>query len=302
MKGFGTETRKGSGAVTQVRTNTGGQRKIKARMAANSLAWHNAKTQAEKDALHAQNEALAKALGSGVVYDAASGKWSGRADGYQAPKAPSYTAQYQPALEQAVSKAVNRAPFSYDPEQDPAYQQYKADYTRAGKRAMRDTLGELSARTGGLASSYAGSAAQQAYDGYMAGLAGEIPALRSLAYEMYQDEGDRLREDVNLLSGLDERDYARYESQLDQYNKDRAFTYEQYRDSVSDAQAGDKLAYQKERDEAGDAAEAEERAYQRALTKARTLAAAGDFSGYEALGYAPEEIERMRLSYLMRGH
>lgn len=300
MKGFGTARQKGSGAVKQVRANTGSQRKIKAQMAANSLAWHNAGTQAEKDALHAQNTALAKALGTGVVFDAASGKWSGAADGYEPPAAPAYTSKYQERLDKATDKVLNREPFSYDPDQDPAYQQYEAAYTRAGKRAMQDTLGEVSARTGGLASSYAGSAAQQTYDGYMAGLAEEIPALRELAYEMYQDEGEAQRADAALLARLEEREYARYGDLLDQYNKDRAFAYEQYRDSVDDGQSQDKLAYQRERDEAGDALEAEEREYKRALDKARTLAASGDFSGYEAVGYSPEEIALMRLYFITR--
>lgn len=299
MTGFGTNGRKGSGAVKQIRTGTASQRKIKAQMAANSLAWHNAGTQAEKDALHARNIALAKELGPGVTFDAASGKWSGEAGG-QSSAAPSYTSKYQAQLNKAADKLLSREPFSYDPERDPAYQQYKASYTRAGKRAMQDTLGELSARTGGLASSYAGSAAQQAYGNYMAGLADEIPALRELAYEMYRDAGEDLRADVNLLSGLEEQAYKQYTGQLDQYNKDRAFAYEQYRDSAADSQAQEKMAYEREQDEAEAAADAREEAYKRALEKARTLAASGDFAGYAAIGYSPEEIERMRLYFLTR--
>ena len=42
-------------------------------------------------------------------------------------------------------------------------------------------LGQVAARTGGLASSYAGSAAQQTYDGYMSALADKVPELRQLA-------------------------------------------------------------------------------------------------------------------------
>lgn len=294
MTGFGTTRQKGSGAVKNIRTSTDSQRKIKAQMAANSLAWHSAATQAEKDALHAKNIALAKELGTGVTFDGASGKWSGEADGRGTEAAPTYASRYQEKLDKAVDKALNRKPFSYDPEKDPAYQQYRESYTRAGKRAMQDTLGEVSARTGGLASSYAGSAAQQTYDNYMAGLASEIPALRRLAYEMYRDEGADMRSDVELLSGLEEKEYDRYTGQLDQYNKDRAFAYEQSRDAAEDERAGEERTYKREREKAADAAEAEEKAYKRALEKARTLAASGDFSGYEAIGYTPEEIERMR--------
>ena len=49
---------------------------IKDMMAQNSAAWHTAGTQAEKDALHAANEALNSMLGSGgSKYDPSSGKW-----------------------------------------------------------------------------------------------------------------------------------------------------------------------------------------------------------------------------------
>lgn len=46
----------------------------------------------------------------------------------------------------------------------------KERYEQAGKLAMQDTVGDIAARTGGLASSYAGVAGQQVYGQYMQGL------------------------------------------------------------------------------------------------------------------------------------
>ena len=63
---------------------------------------------------------------------------------------------------------------------------YNDMYARHGKRAMQDTLGEESARTGGLASSYAGAVAQETYDNYMAELSDRYPELVKAAYSMYQ--------------------------------------------------------------------------------------------------------------------
>lgn len=63
---------------------------------------------------------------------------------------------------------------------------YNNMYERYGRRAMQDTLGEISARTGGLASSYAGAVAQDTYDNYMAELADRYPELVQAAYSMYQ--------------------------------------------------------------------------------------------------------------------
>ena len=75
--------------------------------------------------------------------------------------APSYTSKYQDQIDDLMSSILNREQFSYDPESDPTYQQYKESYTRNGQRAMQDTIGQVSARTGGLASSYASAAGQQ---------------------------------------------------------------------------------------------------------------------------------------------
>lgn len=63
---------------------------------------------------------------------------------------------------------------------------YNDMYSRHGRRAMQDTLGEVSARTGGLASSYAGAVAQETYDNYMAELSDRYPELVKAAYSMYQ--------------------------------------------------------------------------------------------------------------------
>jgi hypothetical protein len=119
---------------------------------------------------------------------------------------------------------LDRDPFTYDYTKDPVYQQYADQYTQAGDRAMQDTLGEVSARTGGLASSYAGAAAQGSYDSYMQQLAAKVPELYQLAYSMYQNEGDNRLANLGMLRGLQSDDYS-------QYNTDRAYNYGVYSDS-----------------------------------------------------------------------
>lgn len=114
-------------------------------------------------------------------------------------------ADYQKLLDQVN----NYKAFSYDKDTDPLYQQYADSYTRSGQRAMNDVLGQLAARTGGMASSYAGAMAQQTYDQYMADLANKVPELQQLAYSMYMD-------DYNKLLGRYDRGYQRY---ADDYNR-----------------------------------------------------------------------------------
>lgn len=107
-----------------------------------------------------------------------------------------YKSQYGDQISGLQNTLANRT-FEYDPEKDESYQQYKTDYTRMGEQAMDDTIGKVSARTGGLASSYATSAANQTYNNYMQQLASKIPELRQIAYGRFQDEGTNLRNQLN---------------------------------------------------------------------------------------------------------
>lgn len=228
--------------------------------------------------------------------------------GFSYEAAPTYTSRYQNQIDDLTRQILNREAFSYDPEKDPTYQQYKESYTRSGERAMQDTLGQVSARTGGLASSYAGSAAQQTYDNYMGALADKIPELKQLAYSMYQDEGNTQRANLEMLVALEQGDYAKYADLLAQYNTDRSFDYGVHRDNISDERYNNEWNYSVGRDQIADKRYEDETAYNRetykdeteynrALAKAQTLAAGGDFSGYKALGYTDQEIAGLKSAY-----
>lgn len=129
-------------------------------------------------------------------------------------------------------------PFSYNPEEDPLYQQYADSYIRSGQRAASDILGQLAARTGGMASSYAGAMAQQGYDQYMQELAAKVPELRQIAYNMYAD-------DYNRQLGLYDRGYQRFSDDFNRYMDQERFNYGLYDDRT-------KLGYQAFRDQVGD--------------------------------------------------
>ncbi|WP_446807160.1 hypothetical protein [Dysosmobacter sp.] len=228
--------------------------------------------------------------------------------GFSYEAAPTYTSRYQNQIDDLTRQILNREAFSYDPEKDPTYQQYKESYTRSGERAMQDTLGQVSARTGGLASSYAGSAAQQTYDNYMGALADKIPELKQLAYSMYQDDGNTQRANLEMLMALEQGDYAKYADLLAQYNTDRSFDYGVHRDNISDERYNNEWNYSVGRDQIADKRYEDETAYNRetykdeteynrALAKAQTLAAGGDFSGYKALGYTDQEIAGLKSAY-----
>ncbi len=298
----------------------------KAAMGDLTRQWNEAAAagdQAGMDAAHAAAEALRAGYGYSGGEDGSEyiplpkeeKKPSGTSHGFSYGSAPSYADKYTAKIESLLGDILSRDKFSYDALKDPLYQQYKESYTRGGEQAMKDALGQVSARTGGLASSYAGSVAQQTYDGYMDALADKVPELYQLAYSMYLDDIDSKVRDLGLLQGMSDSEYGRYRDTMSDWRNDRDFAYGVYRDDVADERYAGELAYQIGRDQLSDQRYQQEYAdsradtewerlnyqsqqeYERALQKAQLLAAAGDFSGYAAMGYSASEIANLKKAY-----
>lgn len=255
------------------------QQAIIDRMNSNSNAWHSA-SQEEKDRLHAENEYLSGLLGGNVSFDKNSGTWNGVAEfpAFSYENAPEYTSQWDQIIKDLAGGILGREDFEYDYTEDPNYQQYRDAYTREGERAMVDTLGEVAARTGGMASSYATSAANQANNYYMSALADKIPELRQMAYEAYLQGVQGQRDDLSMLLGLESMDYEKYLNSLGQWNTDRNFDYGIWRDQVNDQR------YEQEMD------------YNKQLAAAQVMASAGDFSGYASIWGLTEDQVKLLVS------
>lgn len=136
---------------------------------------------------------------------------------------------------------LNRTPFSYDAASDPLYQQYRKQYTREADRSAEDVLGKAAVMTGGMPSTAAVAASQQASDYQMGQMTDKIPELQQLAYSMYQDGLNADRADLNTLIGIEDNNYNRWLA-------DRNYLYQLARDQVGDQQTADALAYQKQQD------------------------------------------------------
>ena len=96
-------------------------------------------------------------------------------------------------LERLYAAITGRPAFSYDPASDPVYNSYAQSYQRRGRLAMRDTMGQAAALTGGYGSSYAQSVGQQQYDSYLQSLGEALPELYGMAWQRYNAEGDALK-------------------------------------------------------------------------------------------------------------
>lgn len=116
--------------------------------------------------------------------------------------------------QQLLKNIANPTPFQYDREEDPAWDAYKKAYLREGERATGNALARASAATGGVPSSYAITAAQQAGANYGEQLAGMVPALEQQAYERYLNDQNLKQKALQAL----EADRAdAYDKYLDGY-------------------------------------------------------------------------------------
>jgi hypothetical protein len=147
-----------------------------------------------------------------------------------------YNSQYGSMIDGLLGGILNREPFSYNKDTDDLYRQYKESYTRGGQRAMQDVLAQISARTGGLASSYGTIASQQTFNNYMAQLADKVPELYQMRYNMYLDELNQKRQDLDTVLGIDDMYYGRYRDTVGDQQWQQQFDYNAYRDSVADSQ------------------------------------------------------------------
>jgi len=155
----------------------------------------------------------------------------------------------------ALDAVAEPEPFSYDPASDPVYSSYKKAYTREGRRAAEDTLGQYAALTGGRPSSYAVTASGQAGNLYAAKLADKLPELYEQAYQRYLNEYSLRLQRLNALSGDRKQRYGEYADAYDRLgdyldrlqSRDDA-EYGRLMDYLGAVEAADERNYSRERD------------------------------------------------------
>ena len=149
-------------------------------------------------------------------------------------KPGAYSGTYSEQIEQVLDQIMNRGEFKYDFNADPIYQQLKNEYVSGGQKAMRDTMGNAAALTGGYGSSYASTVGNQAYQSYLEGLTDKIPELYDAAYGRYMDEGDDMLNKLNVYTNMDEQEYDRSRDELNDYYNELDYYYGKYNDISAD--------------------------------------------------------------------
>lgn len=122
----------------------------------------------------------------------------------------------QTELDNIMQSILERKPFTYNFNEDAFYQMYKDKYQKQGKMAAANVTGQAAALTGGYGNSYAATAGNQAYLGYLENLNDIIPELYQMAYNKYSQEGQDMYNQYGLLSD----DYNRQKAaDTDKYNR-----------------------------------------------------------------------------------
>jgi len=145
-------------------------------------------------------------------------------------KPGAYAGAYEDRIRDLLEELEGREDFQYDYAKDPLYRQYRDSYSREGKLAMLDSMGNAAALTGGYGSSYGATVGQQSYQNYLAKLNDVIPELYQAAYQRYRDEGDALFERLGLYQDLDAKDYGRYRDSVEDYYSELDYYYDKYSD------------------------------------------------------------------------
>ena len=132
-------------------------------------------------------------------------------DSVAAARPGAYQSSFEEELLRLYDELVQRPGFSYDPQQDAAYHSYAAIYEKAGQQAMEDTMGRGAALTGGYDSTYAQTAAQQAYHGYLQQLAAMLPQLEENARKRYEAQGEAAQQRYELTAAQQQAEKAAWE-------------------------------------------------------------------------------------------
>ncbi len=176
-------------------------------------------------------------------------------------KPADFQSQYQADIDNIVNSIMNRESFETDDvfESD-LYNMYREQYISQGNKAMRDTMGNAAAMTGGYGSTYGTAAGQQAYDNYLSQLNDKTLDIYDRVYNEYLQEGQELYNQLGMLNEQDSIDYNRYRDDISDYYNDLSYyagrydsSYNQdfgeYQTDLAAKQWAEQYAYQKMQDE-----------------------------------------------------
>lgn len=207
-----------------------------------------------------------------------------------------YSSSFAQEIEALYDQLASRQGFVYDPNQDAAYRRYAQLYQRGGQAAMEDTLGQAAALTGGYGSTYAQTAAQQAYNDYMQQLMALIPELEANARDSYDAQGQAMQELYQAALDRQSQEEQAWETAYKAWQDSADRAAEQY-DTLYQQ---DYNAYKTMLSYLADKAAAEQKASDGAKANSGATAAAAEKKA-SLSSTAGESLERAMGNYLKAG-
>lgn len=221
-----------------VNTAAKAQNAVQTQAAAPAAALKQNTTPAPVQQTASQVPAQAAAPAQNVANDAAA-----QAQQVLNQQLDSYQNRYGSQIDGLIQQLQGQGQFTYDVNTDPLYLMLRDQYARDGKIAMEDTMGQAARLTGGYGNSYAQTAGQQVYNGYMQGLNEMVPQLKEAARADYDAENAYLMQQLGLLMDQESQDYSRWMDELERQRYDQQWQYQQERDQLEDQRYADELAY-----------------------------------------------------------
>lgn len=149
-----------------------------------------------------------------------------RSEGLTQYKTTSHYVDYLPRTDEinsGMDKLANAEPWQYKLEEDPAWQSMRKQILREADRGTQDAMAAYAAQTGGMPSTAAVGAAQQAGNYYRAQLADRIPELMQNDYSRYMQGREAQRADLSLLANIEaQRAGASLDAQQMAWQKEQA--------------------------------------------------------------------------------
>ena len=142
--------------------------------------------------------------------------------------------EWNSKVNQILTEIEQMKPFSYDFSTDPMFQNMLGSYQAMGQNAMKDTVAQSSALTGGYANSWAQTAGQQTYNQYLQDAFNNLPEYYQLALSAYESERDALLDKYGLYSSERQNESDELKALFDLYSGlyDSGYTkdYNTYKD------------------------------------------------------------------------
>lgn len=126
------------------------------------------------------------------------------------PGSGGYKSPYAEQIQNALAGLQDAKWEGWDKDQDESYQAYRKEYLREADRTMKDTLGQYSQNTGGIAGSSAIAAASQAADYYKSKLSDKVPELYENAYARYLNDVQNQRQNLGMMMDAENMSHSQY--------------------------------------------------------------------------------------------